>query len=64
MRDNHPWIKYTIEKLGGELTVNNQTLTAKSNGNSTQFDFMIRNSGLQDWNMSDEDFKMVIACGN
>ena len=58
LRDNHPWIKYTIEKLGGELTVNNNSASVTQNGEDFEFAFTVKNTGLQDWNLSDEGFKL------
>lgn len=55
LRDNHPWIHYTIQKLAGEVSFGkNTTVTLLPNGNY-QFSFRVRNSGLQNWNLHDEN---------
>ena len=54
LRDNHPWIKYTINKLSGEITVSNKNQSMPTiEGNNYKFAYKVRNSGLQD--MQDTD---------
>lgn len=35
LRDNHPWIKYTIQKFGGEITISNKTISTNQTTNGT-----------------------------
>lgn len=64
LRDNHPWIKYTIEKLGGEISIDDKTVKTTHDGDNTTFTFNVRNSGLQDWNMFDEGAMMTVSIGD
>ena len=59
LRDNHPWIKHTIEKLGGELTVRTNSASVSKNGDKYSFAVKVRNTGLQDWPLFDEGIEMT-----
>jgi hypothetical protein len=63
LRDNHPWIKHTIEKLGGELSIEPKSQTVTQTDSGYDFHFKVRNSGLQDWNLGDEGVIMQIGKG-
>lgn len=64
LRDNYPWIKYTIEKLGGELSIRNKTASVESKGEDYVFSFELKNTGLQDWNLADEGYTFKIQEGD
>ena len=51
LRDNHPWIQYTIDKLGGEISLSNKNQTMPAvEGDNYKFSYTVTNTGLQDWN--------------
>lgn len=57
LRDNLPWLYHTFQKLSGEITlnpVNNATFTILDQGNVTLI-LDIKNTGLQQWNLEDEN---------
>lgn len=61
LRDNHPWIKHTIDKLTGELTIPTKADSVEKLANGNYLvSFTVQNTGLSDWNLADEKIPFFV----
>ena len=60
LRDNHPWILYTLKKLSGELSLEKGAHVQDASKTHKKYTFKVRNSGLQDWHLGQENYTMEI----
>mmetsp|Transcript_9679 Transcript_9679/g.14728 ORF Transcript_9679/g.14728 Transcript_9679/m.14728 type:complete len:288 (-) Transcript_9679:301-1164(-) len=62
LKVNYPWVKHTFKKLAGEIEVDplkNSTFSI-SGGRNITLSLNIKNTGLQDWNMDDENRTVIV----
>mmetsp|Transcript_16396 Transcript_16396/g.27778 ORF Transcript_16396/g.27778 Transcript_16396/m.27778 type:complete len:371 (+) Transcript_16396:236-1348(+) len=65
LRDNLPWVLHTFKKLAGEIDIDpldDATYSVKDNS-TISVSLNVKNIGLQDWNLGDEQFKLAVLDG-